>query len=58
VGTIRTFSALAVHIVVSQLPTLFGTAKGGGNLLGQAAAVATHLLMLFDAPANDHAATI
>jgi len=39
-------AGIAVHIVVSQLPTLFGTAKGGGDLLGQAAAVATHLSRL------------
>ena len=39
-------AGIAVHIAVSQLPTLFGTAKGEGDLLGQAAAVATHLSRL------------
>ena len=39
-------AGIAVHIVVSQLPSLFGIAKGGGDLLVQAAAVATHLSTL------------
>jgi SulP family sulfate permease len=39
-------AGIAVHIVVSQLPSLFGIAKGGGDLVGQALAIASHLSKL------------
>src|SRR5262249_60151764 len=36
-------AGIAVHIVISQLPGLFGIAKGGGDLLGQITAIGAHL---------------
>jgi MFS superfamily sulfate permease-like transporter len=39
-------AGIAVHIVVSQLPSLFGIAKGTGDLGGQVLAIATNLLRL------------
>ena len=39
-------AGIAVHIVVSQLPSLFGVARGGGDLFGQVAAIAAHLSTL------------
>jgi MFS superfamily sulfate permease-like transporter len=42
----QNLTGIAVHIVVSQLPSLFGIAKGGGDLLAQTAAVAAHLSTL------------
>jgi MFS superfamily sulfate permease-like transporter len=39
-------AGIAVHIVVSQLPTLFGVARGGGDLFGQVAAIASHVSTL------------
>lgn len=36
-------AGIAVHIIVSQLPSLFGIAKSGGDLIGQALAIASHL---------------
>jgi MFS superfamily sulfate permease-like transporter len=39
-------AGIAVHIVVSQLPDLFGITKGTGDLLAQLAAVGAHLSTL------------
>jgi MFS superfamily sulfate permease-like transporter len=39
-------AGIAVHIAVSQLPSLFGIPKGAGDLPAQALAVATHLSAL------------
>jgi MFS superfamily sulfate permease-like transporter len=39
-------AGIAVNIVVSQLPSLFGIAKGGGDLVGQALAITSHLSKL------------
>ena len=36
-------AGIAVHIVVSQLPSLFGIAKGAGDLVSQALAITSHL---------------
>jgi sulfate permease, SulP family len=36
-------AGIAVHIVVSQLPSLFGITKGSGDLVGQARAITSHL---------------
>jgi SulP family sulfate permease len=36
-------AGIAVHIVVSQLPSLFGIAKGAGDLVAQALAITSHL---------------
>jgi MFS superfamily sulfate permease-like transporter len=36
-------AGIAVHIIVSQLPSLFGIAKGGGDLVGQALSITSHL---------------
>ena len=39
-------AGVAVHIIVSQLPSLFGLAKGAGDLGGQVLAMATNLSRL------------
>ena len=39
-------AGIAVHIIVSQLPSLFGLAKGAGDLGGQVLAMATNLSRL------------
>jgi MFS superfamily sulfate permease-like transporter len=39
-------AGIAVHIVVSQLPSLFGIAKGAGDLVGQALAITSNLSKL------------
>jgi MFS superfamily sulfate permease-like transporter len=39
-------TGIAVHIVVSQLPSLFGLAKGAGDLSSQVLAIATNLSRL------------
>src|SRR5215470_14583669 len=39
-------AGIAVHIVVSQLPSLLGIAKGAGDLAGQGVAIATNLSRL------------
>ena len=39
-------AGIAVHIVVSQLPSLLGIAKGAGDLAGQVVAIATNLSRL------------
>jgi len=39
-------SGIAVHIVVSQLPGIFGIARGAGDLVGQVLAIATSLSRL------------
>jgi MFS superfamily sulfate permease-like transporter len=36
-------AGIAVHIAVSQLPSLLGIVKGGGDLVGQAVFIVTHL---------------
>jgi MFS superfamily sulfate permease-like transporter len=36
-------TGIAVHIVVSQLPSIFGIARGTGDLVGQVLAIATNL---------------
>jgi SulP family sulfate permease len=39
-------AGIAVHIVVSQLPSLFGITKGAGDLVGQALAITSNLTKL------------
>jgi MFS superfamily sulfate permease-like transporter len=39
-------AGIAIHIVVSQLPSLFGIAKGAGDLQAQTLAIAAHLSAL------------
>src|SRR5215813_298176 len=39
-------AGIAVHIVVSQLPSLLGVAKGAGDLAGQVVAISTNLSRL------------
>jgi MFS superfamily sulfate permease-like transporter len=39
-------TGIAVHIVVSQLPSIFGMARGGGDLVSQAIVIATNLSRL------------
>ena len=39
-------AGIAVHIVVSQLPSLFGIARGAGDLVGQALAITSNLTKL------------
>lgn len=39
-------AGIAVHILISQLPSIFGIAKGSGDLVGQATAIATNLSKL------------